>query len=86
ALRVLDDAGAPGRAMLSGSGGACFALFAAEPDARAFAARLRAPAGAAVHVVPFASSEVWREAPAGEPFAFSQNEGVTGAGRAGVRA
>lgn len=60
ALRALGDAGAPGRAMLSGSGGACFALFAGEADARAFAERLRAPAGAAVHVVPFARSTAWR--------------------------
>jgi 4-diphosphocytidyl-2-C-methyl-D-erythritol kinase len=59
-LRALDDAGAPGRAMLSGSGGACFALFADEPGARAFAAKLRAPGGAAVHVVPFAESAAWR--------------------------
>ncbi len=76
ALRALAEAGAPGRAMLSGSGGACFALFAAERDARAFAARLRAPAGAAVHVVAFAPSEVWRGAPTGEAFPFSQNAGV----------
>jgi 4-diphosphocytidyl-2-C-methyl-D-erythritol kinase len=60
ALRALDDAGAPHRAMLSGSGGACFVLFDAEPAARAFAARLRAPAGAAQHVVPFATSATWR--------------------------
>ncbi len=60
ALRALAAAGAPGRAMLSGSGGACFALFADEPAARAFAARLRAPAGAALHVVPFASGAAWR--------------------------
>ena len=59
-LRALDDADAPHRAMLSGSGGACFALFANEADARAFAPRLRAPAGAAVHIVPFASGDVWR--------------------------
>jgi len=59
-LRALGDAGAPGRAMLSGSGGACFALFADEPGARAFAAKLRAPGGAAVHVVPFAESGAWR--------------------------
>jgi 4-diphosphocytidyl-2-C-methyl-D-erythritol kinase len=85
ALRALADAGAPGRAMLSGSGGACFALFAAERVARAFAARLRAPAGAVVHVVGFASSDVWREAPIGEAFPFSQNDGVTGASRAGAR-
>ncbi|HEX3463344.1 MAG TPA: 4-(cytidine 5'-diphospho)-2-C-methyl-D-erythritol kinase [Candidatus Elarobacter sp.] len=61
ALRALADAGAPGRAMLSGSGGACFALFAAEDAARAFASRLRAPDGATVHVIPFATSETWRE-------------------------
>ncbi|MDB5070457.1 MAG: 4-diphosphocytidyl-2-C-methyl-D-erythritol kinase [Candidatus Eremiobacteraeota bacterium] len=58
-LRALDDSGAPGRAMLSGSGGACFALFATEDHARAFAARLRAPDGSAVHVVPFATSAAW---------------------------
>jgi 4-diphosphocytidyl-2-C-methyl-D-erythritol kinase len=59
-LRALDAADPPHPAMLSGSGGACFALFADEATARAFAARLRAPAGAAVHVVPFATSAVWR--------------------------
>jgi len=60
ALRALDDAGAPGRAMLSGSGGACFALFAREDDARALAARLRAPDDTRVEVVPFATSATWR--------------------------
>ncbi|MEA2784812.1 MAG: 4-diphosphocytidyl-2-C-methyl-D-erythritol kinase [Candidatus Eremiobacteraeota bacterium] len=60
ALRALDDAGSPHPAMLSGSGGACFALFATEADARAFAPRLRAPAGTVVHVVPFAPSNAWR--------------------------
>ena len=59
ALRALDDAGAPHRAMLSGSGGACFALFDDESAARAFAARLRAPDGAVLHVVPFAASGAW---------------------------
>jgi 4-diphosphocytidyl-2-C-methyl-D-erythritol kinase len=54
-LRALTAAGAPGRAMLSGSGGACFALLAGADDARDFAGRLRAPAGAKVHVVPFAA-------------------------------
>jgi 4-diphosphocytidyl-2-C-methyl-D-erythritol kinase len=62
ALRALHDAGAPGRAMLSGSGGACFALFEHEDGARAFAARLRAPEGTAVHVVPFATSASWLDA------------------------
>ena len=60
ALRALDAAGAPGRAMLSGSGAACFALFGGAGDARAFAARLRTPDHAAVHVVPFAQSGTWR--------------------------
>jgi 4-diphosphocytidyl-2-C-methyl-D-erythritol kinase len=60
ALRALAVAGAPGRAMLSGSGSACFALFATEADARAFAARLRAPAAATTHVVRFAESGAWR--------------------------
>jgi 4-diphosphocytidyl-2-C-methyl-D-erythritol kinase len=60
ALRALDAAHAPGRAMLSGSGAACFALFSTEGDARGFAARLRAPDGAVVHVVPFAQSGAWR--------------------------
>ena len=60
ALRALDDAVAPHPAMLSGSGGACFALFADEAPARAFASRLRAPGAAAVYVVPFAASGAWR--------------------------
>ena len=64
ALRALSAAGAPGRAMLSGSGGACFALFPAEDEARAFAARLDVPAGAALHVVPFAPGTTWVDASA----------------------
>ncbi|HEV3086968.1 MAG TPA: hypothetical protein VGX96_07045 [Candidatus Elarobacter sp.] len=67
ALRALDDAlhagGAAatrGRAMLSGSGGACYALFEDEAGGRAFAARLRAPQDARVDVVPFATSATWR--------------------------
>lgn len=60
ALRALDDAGAPGKAMLSGSGGACFALFAGEPPARSFAAALRPPADALIATVPFARSATWR--------------------------
>jgi 4-diphosphocytidyl-2-C-methyl-D-erythritol kinase len=60
ALRALDDAGAPHRAMLSGSGGACFALFPDETAAHAFAPRLRAPDGASVHVVGFTAGDVWR--------------------------
>jgi 4-diphosphocytidyl-2-C-methyl-D-erythritol kinase len=67
ALRALDDAlhaggaaATQGRAMLSGSGGACYALFEGEAGARAFAARLRAPQDARVDVVPFATSATWR--------------------------
>jgi 4-diphosphocytidyl-2-C-methyl-D-erythritol kinase len=60
ALNALARAGAPGRAMLSGSGGACFALFDGESSARDFVAALDAPSGAAVHVVPFNASGVWR--------------------------
>jgi 4-diphosphocytidyl-2-C-methyl-D-erythritol kinase len=67
ALRALEAAGAPGRAMLSGSGGACFALFAEEAEARAYAARLRVPAGAALHVVPFAASTTWVDSPTANP-------------------
>ena len=60
-LRALDAAGAPGRAMLSGSGGACFALFEDRGRRRA-----RSPPGCArrtarsVDVVPFAASATWR--------------------------
>ena len=60
-LVALEAAGAPGRAMLSGSGGACFALFEREDDARAFAEHLRPPAAASVHVIPFAKSGAWVE-------------------------
>jgi 4-diphosphocytidyl-2-C-methyl-D-erythritol kinase len=59
-LRALSEAGAPGRAMLSGSGGASFALFETEGDARTFAARLRLPEGARTHVTRFAASGAWR--------------------------
>jgi 4-diphosphocytidyl-2-C-methyl-D-erythritol kinase len=58
-LRALTDAGAP-RALLSGSGGACFALLEHEDDARALAARVRPPPETAVHVVPFAPSRSWQ--------------------------
>jgi 4-diphosphocytidyl-2-C-methyl-D-erythritol kinase len=63
-LTALTEAAAPGRAMLSGSGGACFALFPDEPSARAFALRFRSADGAAVHVVPFAQGEAWIQPPA----------------------
>ena len=63
ALNALSEAGAPGRAMLSGSGGACFALFPDEASARAFAVRLRAPSGAAIHIVPFALGDSWMPSP-----------------------
>ena len=59
-LEALRAAGPPGRAMLSGSGGACYALFADEPAARAYAERVELPAGTALHVVPFAESTAWR--------------------------
>lgn len=59
-LRALNAAGAPGRAMLSGSGGACFALFASETHAWSFAERTQLPDGTAIHVVPFARSATWR--------------------------
>ena len=67
ALVALEAAGAPGRAMLSGSGGACFALFEFEGNARAFADRLRAPAGTSVQVVPFATSGKWVDSPKANP-------------------
>jgi 4-diphosphocytidyl-2-C-methyl-D-erythritol kinase len=59
ALEALRAAGAA-RAMLSGSGGACFALAAGEGDARRVASALRVPDGATVQVVPFAASDAWR--------------------------
>lgn len=59
ALSTLRAAGAP-HAMLSGSGGATFALCEREADARALAARVAVPAGARVFVVPFARAEGWR--------------------------
>ena len=59
-LDALRAAGAPGRAMLSGSGGACFALFENEAGARAFACRLHVSDGTFVDVVPFAESAAWR--------------------------
>lgn len=67
ALRALADAGAPRRAMLSGSGGACFALFADEASARALERRLHPPGGAVVHVVPFAASDAWVDSPKANP-------------------
>jgi 4-diphosphocytidyl-2-C-methyl-D-erythritol kinase len=73
ALRALDAAGAPGRAMLSGSGAACFALYEQESSARAFAQRLVIP-DATVHVVPFATSEVWVDSPSANPCGFAGGE------------
>jgi 4-diphosphocytidyl-2-C-methyl-D-erythritol kinase len=58
-LTALRAAGAK-LAMLSGSGGACFALEARETDARALAARLALPADTRVAVVPFAPTPGWR--------------------------
>lgn len=59
ALHALRDAGAA-HAMLSGSGGATFALCEREAQARALAAALVPPAGAALFVVPLASAAGWR--------------------------
>jgi len=58
ALRALRAAGAA-HAMLSGSGGATFALCPAEADARALAGALTPPPGARLFVVPLASAG-WR--------------------------
>jgi 4-diphosphocytidyl-2-C-methyl-D-erythritol kinase len=59
ALAALHAAGAP-HAMLSGSGGATFALCREETIARDLAARLVVPAGARTFVVPFAHAPAWR--------------------------
>jgi 4-diphosphocytidyl-2-C-methyl-D-erythritol kinase len=59
ALDALHAAGAR-HAMLSGSGGACFALCPDAPTADALAARVRVPEGAWLGVVPFAPSASWR--------------------------
>lgn len=59
ALSALREAGAA-HAMLSGSGGATFALCEHETDARALVARVVSPAGARIFVVPFAGTEDWR--------------------------
>lgn len=63
ALAALRAAGAA-HAMLSGSGGATFALCADEAQARALAAAVHAPAGALVATVPFAAEAAWRAQPA----------------------
>jgi 4-diphosphocytidyl-2-C-methyl-D-erythritol kinase len=59
ALLALRAAGAE-RAMLSGSGGATFALCASEQRARALAWAMKPPAGARIFIVPFAADEGWR--------------------------
>lgn len=61
ALAALRGAGAP-HAMLSGSGGATFALFPDEPSARALAAAVTPPAGAHTYVVPLVTDPAWRGA------------------------
>ncbi len=58
-LAALRAAGAD-LAMLSGSGGACFALAADETGARALAARLAVAADTHVEVVPLAPTPGWR--------------------------
>jgi 4-diphosphocytidyl-2-C-methyl-D-erythritol kinase len=59
ALRALRAAGAP-HAMLSGSGGATFALCEREGDARALAAAIALPHGARLFIVPLAAAAGWR--------------------------
>jgi 4-diphosphocytidyl-2-C-methyl-D-erythritol kinase len=59
ALAALRAADAP-HAMLSGSGGAVFALCEGEAPARDLAARLVAPAGARTFVVPLAHGDTFR--------------------------
>ena len=59
ALRALRAAGAS-HAMLSGSGGATFALCDGEAAARALAAATSVPAGAQLFAVPLAASDGWR--------------------------
>jgi 4-diphosphocytidyl-2-C-methyl-D-erythritol kinase len=59
ALRALRSAGAA-HAMLSGSGGATFALCETEPAARALANAVVLPGGARMFVVPLATTEGWR--------------------------
>jgi 4-diphosphocytidyl-2-C-methyl-D-erythritol kinase len=59
ALRALRDAGAA-HAMLSGSGGATFALLPGEDSARALAAAIALPDGARLFVVPLAAANGWR--------------------------
>jgi len=59
ALRALRAARAP-HAMLSGSGGATFALCEHEAAARTLAAALVLPSGARSFVVPLASAAAWR--------------------------
>jgi len=59
ALRSLRDAGAE-HAMLSGSGGATFALCEREETARALATAIVLPPGARLFTVPLAAGEAWR--------------------------
>jgi 4-diphosphocytidyl-2-C-methyl-D-erythritol kinase len=61
ALAALRAAGAP-HAMLSGSGGATFALCRDEAAARALGAALDAPPGARTFTVPLAHADAWRSA------------------------
>jgi 4-diphosphocytidyl-2-C-methyl-D-erythritol kinase len=59
ALDALHAAGAR-HAMLSGSGGACFALCPDAASAQELAARVRVPEGAWLAVLPFAPNTSWR--------------------------
>jgi 4-diphosphocytidyl-2-C-methyl-D-erythritol kinase len=64
ALSALRAAGAA-HAMLSGSGGATFALCESEDVARALAAAVVLPEGARLFTVPLATGDAWRGAGAG---------------------
>jgi len=59
ALEALRAAGAA-HAMLSGSGGATFALCELEATARALATAVVLPPGARLYTVPLAAAEAWR--------------------------
>ncbi|HEV8020273.1 MAG TPA: hypothetical protein VGP41_03350, partial [Candidatus Lustribacter sp.] len=59
ALRALREGGAA-HAMLSGSGGATFALCECETQARELAATIATPAGARLFAVPLAAAAGWR--------------------------
>jgi 4-diphosphocytidyl-2-C-methyl-D-erythritol kinase len=63
-LDALRAAGAE-HAMLSGSGGACFALYPDAASAHELAAHVAVPPGASLSVLPFAPTPAWRAPSAG---------------------